>query len=420
MTKASTHQHIAKYSGMLTVIVSIITLIIMSIILIMTIVLIQNYYKNLRQINLQIITEMSFVANRIMNIDLQKNEKTTLVKALDELSINSGQYRLTDQPLSQYQIHFQRNQLSYADIKDHIFKVFRDQDIVNYCSIYLSTHNKWLNISFPPPILGLIVKGIIFFEAILALIILYFVITALRIAHLWQQLISSAEYYTGSYTANTKNKFLSSAKLLFSSVKNMRRITQRLQELSAQKSFIITALTHNIRTPITRAELLLEIQQDTPEKAKILDELDEINKQVTQISQYTKSTSILDLADNINLYQLIEKIHKKTPNFKIYNMISTNFTIHAQPFAIELAINNLIDNAIKYASQLTITQTHHKKGTKIIFISQIDKDKSHIHYESTGIGIQISDILFKQNGCQLSLEETKDQYIATIQLPPMI
>ncbi|WP_208123344.1 ATP-binding protein [Facilibium subflavum] len=390
----------------------------------MTVVLIDRYYKNVKITNQQSMVEMSFIAFRLLDVNIHQHEQKGFVKALDELSAHAENITLTDKPSSKLKLNFdnaqkQSQKLSYSYIKGKVLQETKDYRILTDYSLYLSEYKKWLNVHFPSPFVGLLGLIVLIAEGALAVILLYFLFLILHFVRLWQQMMSSDEYRLNKNNTKTFSYGFKRTFTLFYSIKAIKHMFTRIKELTQEKTFIITALTHNIRTPITRAELILEMQADTKEKSLLLQELDEINKQVTQIVSYAKSTQNFGFPDKVNLYAFIEYLINKTQYyFCVENRVDKKLSINAQPIALELAFNNIIDNAIKYAGHLTIYgRFDGNYNFMLIFESEISLQMKDRDYESSGLGMQISTLLLKQNDCQLTVNITTKHYQTSILIP---
>lgn len=178
------------------------------------------------------------------------------------------------------------------------------------------------------------------------------------------------------------------ASLLF-----LLRIINKQKQLAELKNDLISNITHEFKTPIATINAALEgIQnfnpENDPEKTKKYVEMSsnqlyKLNIMVEKILETATLDSDklqLDLED-VDIISLIKSISQKhknnTPNKSItFTSSHSNMVTSLDVFHFENAINNIIDNAIKY-------------GGSIIGIS-IKKTSNHITIEITDNGSELT------------------------------
>ena len=140
------------------------------------------------------------------------------------------------------------------------------------------------------------------------------------------------------------------------------RATRRQIKLSQQQQNFMMAVTHEFKTPIAVTQLNLETLQkrklEEPQRQKLItNTLQEANRLNTLCNNillasqldagaYKVSLSELDMS---NLVQSI--VHEYTdrfPNRSIVNKITPEIYLMGEPLLLQMMINNLLDNALKY------------------------------------------------------------------------
>ena len=154
------------------------------------------------------------------------------------------------------------------------------------------------------------------------------------------------------------------------------RIINQQKQLAEIKNDLISNITHEFKTPIATVTSALEgianfNQQNDPEKtAKYLDMSNDQLKKLNLMVEKLLETATLD-SDELSLnkeplnlrqllFNMVEKYQMLTGNKSLSLVAPTNdVVIQADPFHIENALSNLIDNAIKYGGneiQVVLTQ----------------------------------------------------------------
>lgn len=163
------------------------------------------------------------------------------------------------------------------------------------------------------------------------------------------------------------------AAFVFRSVRKQFRLQQQ------QQNFMM-AVTHELKTPIAVARLNLETMQKyalDPEKQKklirtTLDETTRLNFLTNNIlisSQlesrgYKVSREELDLSDLLK--DCLQDFRNRFPDRKITGEIKDDVTIKGDSLLLQILINNLLENAIKYSPrEAEIKALLEKKGEQV-------------------------------------------------------
>jgi len=220
------------------------------------------------------------------------------------------------------------------------------------------------------------------------------------------------------------------------------RSVRRQFKMAQQQQNFMMAITHELKTPIAVAKLnletLLKHKLDESRKQKIiqmtLQETNRLNTLTNNIlvsSQlegegYQSSKEILDLsllADNC-----INDFRTRFPEIKWDVDIQPDLSITGDPLLLQILVNNLIDNAIKYSSKTAAITFILKKGNDSINLSVLDegpgipeKEKDKIFERFYRIG---NELVRKTKGTGLGLYLCKkiahdhNAYISVTNLSP--
>ena len=201
--------------------------------------------------------------------------------------------------------------------------------------------------------------------------------------------------------------------------KMRKRILRHLN----QRTEMLSGISHDLRTPLTRMKLQIAFIKDKDLATKLAEDINEMEKMLNEYLQFT-SSSYVEKDEMFNLSELIEGIVIKYNNENIQKNLLPRIYINGRKNLINRCLNNIIDNALKYGNKVQIKMS--KKNTNILII--IDDDGSGIpkkEYEnvfkpfykidkgradsksSVGLGLSIASDIVRSHGGNIVLDKSK-------------
>lgn len=211
--------------------------------------------------------------------------------------------------------------------------------------------------------------------------------------------------------------------------------------ISQQQQNFMMAVTHELKTPIAVTKLNLE----TLQKRK-LDDQQQVNLLNNTIQEANRMNTLCDnlllssqmeaggyqiTKEKISLTTFIQKIIDdytiRYPLRRIETSIKTNVEIEVDPFLLQMAVNNLIDNAIKYSPKEAPIEVSVEQKEKIIALSIMDQgigipahEKKNIFKKfyrigteatkkakGTGLGLYLVDKIIKGHSGQVLVQKNE-------------
>lgn len=138
----------------------------------------------------------------------------------------------------------------------------------------------------------------------------------------------------------------------------MNKMQARIRSLITERTQMLAALSHDLRTPITRMKLRAQFINDQEQYQKTVSDLDEMEQMIAETLAFAKSDSNLENKVRLDLNSLLASI---TDDFQdvghhvTYQELPRRVLILGRSVALKRAFNNLIENAIKYAGSAEVT-----------------------------------------------------------------
>jgi two-component system osmolarity sensor histidine kinase EnvZ len=150
------------------------------------------------------------------------------------------------------------------------------------------------------------------------------------------------------------------------------KMQERIERFIEQRTLMLAGVSHDLRTPLTRLKLQIEMLSDDKNNSELLSDVDEMQKMLETYLDFaegvtTEETSIINLDSMINEIINLENQSHKEINFKTLSADPIHF--ECKVIAMKRNISNLFNNACLYGDNILISL---KNNENLITISVED------------------------------------------------
>jgi signal transduction histidine kinase len=197
----------------------------------------------------------------------------------------------------------------------------------------------------------------------------------------------------------------------------------RIRRLIMDRTQMLAAISHDLRTPITRLQLRIEALKGTEQFEKAESDLLEMDRMISSILSFARDYVHAEQMERFDLNALTENICNELEDTGMD--ISCHSQVQRLPYfgrmtAIKRALTNLFENAVKYGEKAKVSIEQHNEEVKIkirdhgpgIPESEMEKvfapfyrvDPSRTPEKSgTGLGMAVARDIIRAHGGDIAL-----------------
>jgi len=201
------------------------------------------------------------------------------------------------------------------------------------------------------------------------------------------------------------------------------RMVKRINRHLNQRSEMLSGISHDLRTPLTRLKLQLAMLNQKEISEKMSKDIDEMEKMLNDYLQFAKN-QVHEESMPINIKKNFIQLLESLKNDKIHLLQNEEIVFVGRKNAFRRCINNLIQNGLTYAKNVYI-DINRTKTRLIILIEddgigipieehrnvfkpfyRLDKSRS-LNTSSVGLGLSISEDIINSHGGNIQLGKSR-------------
>ena len=200
--------------------------------------------------------------------------------------------------------------------------------------------------------------------------------------------------------------------------KMRKRITIHLN----QRSEMLSGISHDLRTPLTRLKLQLALLKQQDLAKKMSDDIEEMERMLNEYLEFSRHQKNEE-TEKISVNDIIVDVVKKYENKSINVSVDKNLDINMRPNSIRRCLTNLIDNGLSYGKKVEISSSK-VKSRLLIYVDddgpgiseseyqnvmkpfyRIDKSRGQ-NKSGVGLGLSIANDIIRSHGGDIGLEKS--------------
>jgi hypothetical protein len=146
------------------------------------------------------------------------------------------------------------------------------------------------------------------------------------------------------------------------------RMQDRLTRFVKERTHMLAALSHDLRSPLTAMRLRIEMLDETEDSARLKALVEEMQAMVEATLEFARGVAKTEPTAEVDLAALLGDLVSDVGGDRVSLAPSLPLPTTIRPQALKRALRNLIDNAVRYAEAAKVTLTQ-EQGMAVISIA---------------------------------------------------
>lgn len=154
-----------------------------------------------------------------------------------------------------------------------------------------------------------------------------------------------------------------------STAQAINKMQERINDLLRERTHMIAAISHDLRTPITRLKLRAQFIDDPDLYNKMVHDLDEMEAMVAETLNFASDENKREKKVWLDLNALLQTLcsDMQDTGYSVdYLNPQKRLRLFGRPISLKRAFTNLINNGIKYGDHVTVSTESDKETITII------------------------------------------------------
>jgi len=211
----------------------------------------------------------------------------------------------------------------------------------------------------------------------------------------------------------------------------------RIQRFVEERMQLIAAISHDLRTPLTRLRLRVDNLENKEQRNKALADINEMSVMIKSTLAFFRNDAIKEKITKVDIASLIRTVCDNTSDtFGCAEYYGPDKCIQmCKPSAVKRALSNIIENAVKYGQKAKVNLVYSIEEITITIDDQGDgilenefenvfmpfyriENSRNLETGGVGLGLSVSKTIIQSSGGDITLQNREGGGLRVIVILP--